>query len=124
MEVSQRCCAITPVVSAETADSHDLPTSSSIKHGYDPIYDDGSSPSGMVRSCEGLGSWLGEHNTVSEAVVLLTGTSLVSDDEFTLRTGDCVRPKLEGIGLSEDTVRKVRIRSTSDRVNTARVEVG
>ena len=61
----------------------------------------------MVRTCEELVSYLNRHNTVPQTTVLLTGTSLVPDDGFTLEAGDDISITIEAIGRLENTVTTV-----------------
>jgi 2-dehydro-3-deoxy-D-arabinonate dehydratase len=61
----------------------------------------------MVRTCEELVSYLTRHNAVPEVTVLLTGTSIVPDDEFSLQPGDTVVVDIEGIGTLRNPVTDV-----------------
>jgi 2-dehydro-3-deoxy-D-arabinonate dehydratase len=58
----------------------------------------------MVRTCEELVDYYTRHNAVPERSVLLTGTSIVPDDEFTLQEDDSVHIEIEGIGVLETPV--------------------
>lgn len=55
----------------------------------------------MKRTCEGLVSSYTAHNAVPGLSVLLTGTSLVLDDDFTLQEGDEVTIDIESIGTQK-----------------------
>jgi 2-dehydro-3-deoxy-D-arabinonate dehydratase len=61
----------------------------------------------MVRTCEELSSYLQRHNVVPETTVLLTGTALVPDSDFTLRPGDEIDIHIEEIGTLTNGVRTV-----------------
>ena len=58
----------------------------------------------MVRSCEELISYFTRHNSVPQMAILLTGTSLVPSEEFTLTENDHVYITIEGIGRLTNTV--------------------
>ena len=104
-----RCCALGPcVASSETiADPHDLTMQMSIRRDGDVVFDDRTSTEEMVRTCEELVSYLTRHNVLPEMAVLLTGTTLVPPDEFTLRSDDYVSIEIDGIGELENTVTTV-----------------
>ncbi|MFC6734202.1 MULTISPECIES: fumarylacetoacetate hydrolase family protein [unclassified Haladaptatus] len=105
-KVYDRCCAVGPCVA--TADSigdpHELEMSMSITRDSETVFDGTTSTSEMVRDCEELVSYYRRHNHVPKLAVLLTGTSLVPDDDFTLAEGDVVRISIENVGSIENTV--------------------
>ncbi|MFB6173365.1 MAG: fumarylacetoacetate hydrolase family protein [Halobacteriales archaeon] len=107
-KVYDQCCAVGPcVVSAADVDPHDLEMSMEIVRDGERVFEDATSTGEMARTCEELVSYLTRHNTVPEVGVLLTGTSLVPPDEFTLRAGDEVHMHIEGIGSLENPVTTV-----------------
>jgi 2-dehydro-3-deoxy-D-arabinonate dehydratase len=61
----------------------------------------------MVRTCKELVSYLTRHNAVPELTVLLTGTSIVPNDDFSLRPGDTVVADIEEIGTLRNPVTSV-----------------
>jgi 2-dehydro-3-deoxy-D-arabinonate dehydratase len=99
-KVYDRCCSIGPcVVGADGVDDpHDLDMSMRIERDGETVYDDETSTAEMARSCEELAEYWQAHNTVPELGVLLTGTSLVPEGEFTLLPGDTVTIEIDGIG--------------------------
>lgn len=99
-KVYDKCCALgSCVATPETIDDpHDLTMSMSISRNGTERYNGTTSTSEMVRTCEELVSYYTRHNAPPELSVLLTGTSLVPEDEFTLQQGDVVRIDIEGIG--------------------------
>jgi len=99
-KVYDRCCSIGPcVVGADGVDDpHDLAMSMQINRDGETVYDDATATAEMARTCEELVAYWQAHNSVPELGVLLTGTSLVPEDEFTLMPGDEVRIDIEGIG--------------------------
>lgn len=108
-KVYNKCCAIGPcVASPETiGDPHDLDIGMRIERDGEVEFDDGTSTAKMARSCEELVDWFTRHNAVPELSVLLTGTSLVPGEEFSLREGDRVTIEIESIGTVENTVEVV-----------------
>ena len=105
-KVYDRCCSLGPcVVSAEDIDDpHDLTMSMTIERDGETMYDDSTSTGEMKRTCEELVDYYTSHNSVPETAVLLTGTSLVPEEDFTLREGDVVTIDIEGIGELENDV--------------------
>ena len=105
-KVYDRCCAIGPcVASPETIDDpHDLEMSMTIERDGDRVFEDATRTSEMARTVEELVSYYTRHNDVPELAVLLTGTSLVPPDEFTLRVGDDLHLSIDGIGSLDNHV--------------------
>jgi len=105
-KVYDRSCSVGPAVaSPETiGDPQDLAMSVVIERDGGPVFEDATSTAEMVRSCEELVDYWTRHNAVPEFGVLLTGTSLVPPDEFSLREGDRVRIEIESIGSLDNGV--------------------
>ncbi|AEH38400.1 fumarylacetoacetate hydrolase family protein [Halopiger xanaduensis] len=108
-KVYDRCCSLGPCVrSAESLDDpHDLEMWMTISRDGEVLYDDSTNTGKMVRSVEELVDCYTSHNAVPEVSVLLTGTSLVPDDDFTLREGDLIEIGVEDIGTLSNTVVEV-----------------
>jgi 2-dehydro-3-deoxy-D-arabinonate dehydratase len=108
-KVYDRCCAIGPcIASPETVgDPRNLELSMSIERDGETEFDGSTSTGKMARSPEELVSYLNKHNAVPELSVLLTGTSLVPEDDFTLKEGDHVSIDIENIGQLENPVVEV-----------------
>lgn len=104
-----RCCSLGPcVVGAETIDDpQDLAMSMQITRAGETLYEEETSTAEMVRSCEELVDCWQAHNAVPELGVLLTGTSLVPEGEFTLEPADEVTIEIEGIGELTNPVTEV-----------------
>jgi 2-dehydro-3-deoxy-D-arabinonate dehydratase len=58
----------------------------------------------LARSPESLVEWLARDNTFRDGVILLTGTGIVPDKDFTLAPGDVVGIAIDGIGTLTNTV--------------------
>lgn len=104
-----RSCALGPcVVSPETVgDPHDLTIEMAIDRDGETVFEGTTSTAEMVRTCEELAAYYTRHNHVPELSVLLTGTSLVPEEGFTLRAGDTVRIDVDRIGALENGVVRV-----------------
>ncbi|MHC3378142.1 fumarylacetoacetate hydrolase family protein [Haloarcula sp. H-GB5] len=103
-KVYDRCCSVGPAVVTDIEDPHSLALSMSIHRGGDCVYHGETNTSEMKRTCEELVSYYTAHNAVPELSVLLTGTSLVPDDDFTLQEGDEVTIDIESIGTLKNPV--------------------
>ena len=105
-KVYERCCSLGPCVASpgSVADPHDLEMSMRIVRDGEAVYDDRTSTSEMVRDCEELVSFYTRHNTVPELAVLLTGTSLVPEEGFTLKPDDVVHIDVDGVGTLSNPV--------------------
>lgn len=108
-KIYAKSCAIGPCISspATVGDPHDLEISMTIERDEEAKFDRSTSTAEMARTCEELVSWLTRHNEVPELSVLLTGTSLVPEAEFTLREGDRVTIDIESIGTLSNVVEVV-----------------
>ncbi|EMA46923.1 fumarylacetoacetate (FAA) hydrolase [Halococcus saccharolyticus DSM 5350] len=108
-KVYDRCCAIGPcVVTPDTVgDPHDLAIEMTISRGGEPVFEGTTATSEMVKTCDELASALTKSNPVPETAVLLTGTALVPDEEFTLHPEDEIEITIENIGTLTNTVRRV-----------------
>jgi 2-dehydro-3-deoxy-D-arabinonate dehydratase len=105
-KVYDRACSLGPcVISADSVgDPHDLTIRMTIERDGEQRYEGETATSEMARLCEELVSFLNRHNTVPETAVLLTGTSLVPEEGFTLEPGDQINIDIEGIGHLSNTV--------------------
>lgn len=105
-KVYDRCCALGPCIRSATSigDPHDLEMWMKISRGDDVVYEDSTNTSKMVRSVEELVDFYVNHNAVPDVSVLLTGTSLVPSEEFTLSEGDEIEIGIEKIGTLSNTV--------------------
>ncbi|MFA1611758.1 fumarylacetoacetate hydrolase family protein [Halobellus rubicundus] len=99
-KVYDRCCSIGPCVrsAASLEDPQDLEMWMTIERDGDRLFEESTNTGGMVRSLEELVECYVDHNAVPELSVLLTGTSLVPSEGFTLREGDRIDIGIEGIG--------------------------
>ena len=105
-KVYDRSCSIGPCVrSADSLDDpHDLKMWMSIERAGGVVFEDSTTTAKMARSVEELVDYYTRHNAVPERAVLLTGTSLVPEDNFTLQSGDVVEIGIEEIGVLRNAV--------------------
>jgi 2-dehydro-3-deoxy-D-arabinonate dehydratase len=105
-KVYDRCCALGPCVASpsEIDDPHDLTMTMSIDRDGNTVYSGETSTAEMVRDCDELVSYLSKHNTLPKLTVLLTGTSLVPDEGFTLQPADEISITIEEIGTLTNPV--------------------
>lgn len=68
------------------------------------VFEGATSIAEMARSFESLVEYLGRDQTFRSGVVLLTGTGIVPDKDFTLRPGDVVNISISGIGTLANPV--------------------
>jgi 2-dehydro-3-deoxy-D-arabinonate dehydratase len=108
-KIYDRCCSIGPCVTSPVGieDPHDLDISMRIHRDGEVVFEGSTSTREMAETCETLASYYTRHNAVPELAVLLTGTAIVPDDDFTLRSDDDVEIDVENIGTLENGVREV-----------------
>jgi 2-dehydro-3-deoxy-D-arabinonate dehydratase len=105
-KVYDRCCSLGPCVTSTAAvdDPHDLEMSMRIVRDDETVYRGRTSTGEMVRTCEELVSFYTRHNTPPTLAVLLTGTSLVPEEGFTLQVNDVVHIDVDGVGTLTNPV--------------------
>jgi len=108
-KVYDRCAALGPGVTSagEVDDPHDLEMTMQIHRDGEVVYEGETNTGEMVRTCEELSSYLTRHNVVPDLTVLMTGTALVPEGDFTLREGDLVEIDIEDIGTLTNPVTTV-----------------
>ncbi|MFB6223143.1 MAG: fumarylacetoacetate hydrolase family protein [Haloarcula sp.] len=106
-KVYEKCCSLGPCVRTDIDDPNNLGITMTIHRDGDRVYSDQTSTAKMVRGYDELVSYFTAHNSVPELTVLLTGTSLVPDEEFTLREGDRVDIDIENIGVLSNPITEV-----------------
>jgi 2-dehydro-3-deoxy-D-arabinonate dehydratase len=77
-----------------------------IRRGEDVVFRGETSTSAMRRGVEELVEYLGREQTFPAGCVLLTGTGIVPPAEITLRDGDVVTIRIDGIGELVNSVRR------------------
>ncbi|MBX0323192.1 fumarylacetoacetate hydrolase family protein [Halomicroarcula sp. F13] len=105
-KIYDRACSLGPCVATPAAvgDPHDLEMTMTVDRDDERVYQGVTSTGEMVRTCEELVSFLTRHNRIPETTVLLTGTSLVPEEGFTLQQGDRIDVHIESIGRLSNSV--------------------
>ncbi|ELZ24164.1 fumarylacetoacetate hydrolase family protein [Halosimplex carlsbadense 2-9-1] len=108
-KVYDRCAALGPSVTSagEVDDPHDLEMTMQIHRDGEVVYEGQTNTGEMVRTCEELSSYLTRHNVVPDLTVLMTGTALVPEGDFTLHEDDLVEIEIEDIGTLTNPVTTV-----------------
>jgi 2-dehydro-3-deoxy-D-arabinonate dehydratase len=108
-KIYSKSCAIGPCISTENTidDPLDLEMGMTISRDGNNVFKEATSTKEMVRSCEELVEYYTRYNTVPESTVLLTGTSIIPPDNFTLEDGDTVTIEIENIGALTNTVEQL-----------------
>lgn len=77
-----------------------------ITRGGKNVFQGETSAGQLNRTPESLVEWLGRDNTFRDGVVLLTGTGIVPDKDFTLEPGDVIGIAVAGIGTLTNVVER------------------
>lgn len=105
-KVYNQSCALGPVICLLEA----MPAREAITiqlrilRGSKLVYSGQTDLSQMARSFEELIEWLGRDNSFPQGVLLMTGTGIVPDRDFTMIAGDLVEIEIEGIGILANPV--------------------
>jgi len=102
--------AIGPVITTadEIADPHSLAIGMKILRDGRTAFEGSVNTSQMKRSIPELAEFLKRDNTLMRFTLLMTGTSIVPPDDFTLQDADIVEIEIEGIGTLRNRVMKLR----------------
>jgi 2-dehydro-3-deoxy-D-arabinonate dehydratase len=101
--------SIGPVVVFPDAvgDPHSLGIQMKIRRGGKEAFSGSTNTSQMKRTVPELLKYLKKDNELSNFTLLMTGTSIVPPDDFSLQTGDDVEIEIEKIGTLINPVRKL-----------------
>ncbi len=102
--------AIGPVVATrdEVSDPHALSIGMRISRQNGVVFKGTVSTSQMKKSIETLARYLKRDNALGTFTLLMTGTSIVPPDDFTLLDGDVVEIEIEKIGVLRNRVVQLR----------------
>jgi 2-dehydro-3-deoxy-D-arabinonate dehydratase len=107
-KVYDACCGLGPCVTLAAAmpDREETGIELVVRRGGGVVFEAKTSAGQMARTYEELISWLGRETSFPNGVLLLTGTGIVPDSDFTLEPGDLIDITIDGIGtLSNPVVR-------------------
>jgi 2-dehydro-3-deoxy-D-arabinonate dehydratase len=68
------------------------------------VFEGETKVSQMTRSFTDLIHWLSRDNTFPQGAILLTGTGIIPEDNFTLQSGDTIEIGIDGIGILKNRV--------------------
>lgn len=107
-KVYTRSCALGPGVAlAPVRDFPPLAIELVIERGGAPLFTGETHTGKLRRTIAELAGYLGRALSFPAGVVLLTGTGIVPDSEFSLRPGDTVRITIPSVGTLANTVIQV-----------------
>ena len=92
---------------AEAPDPAEMEIRLAIARDGEPVFEGSTQVALLKRGLTELVDWLFRAQDFPVGVVLLTGTSIVPAQEFTLRAGDEVRIAISGLGELVNTVEVV-----------------
>ena len=101
-----RSCALGPWVALETDEAaiRRWTVSIAIERSGETVFAGETRVDQIKRRFDELASWLWRSQRFPHGVVLLTGTGIVPDESFTLRAGDRVTIRIDGIGTLANEV--------------------
>ncbi|WP_077624657.1 fumarylacetoacetate hydrolase family protein [Sediminibacillus massiliensis] len=107
-KIWKNSCSIGPAIRlAETVDNpYDFEITCRIFRNGEKLFEDTASTSQLKRKYEELVSFLIRDNEIFDGTVLLTGTCIVPDNDFTLHSGDEIEMEVPGIGVLRNPVKK------------------
>jgi len=102
-------CAVGPwlVMGANEAEVREWTIGVEIAREEETIFSGETSINNIKRTFDELIDYLCRSQTFPQGVMLLTGTGVVPDDDFTLATNDVIRVTISGIGTLENRVARV-----------------
>lgn len=107
-KVYRQCCALGPVVVLADGQLDKKKTSIklTIERNGAVISRGETGLDQLHRQLEDLAGWLGRENDFPEGAMLLTGTGIIPEDNFSLENGDVVHIEIAGIGTLTNPVVK------------------
>jgi len=108
-KIYRHACALGPVITLSDEDAHDqhLSIRMTIYRDGALVFQGETNTAKMYRNLAELVGYLARHNDFPHGAVLLTGTGIVPDDDFTLWDGDEVSIVIETIGILRNPVRQM-----------------
>jgi 2-dehydro-3-deoxy-D-arabinonate dehydratase len=105
-KVYNQSCSLGPWISLTDSlpSRHELKISLQVFRRRQCIFTGQTDVGQMARSFEDLIHWLGRDNSFPQGVLLMTGTGIVPEREFTLHAGDLVEISIDGIGVLTNSV--------------------
>tara|TARA_Y100000996_G_scaffold241676_1_gene190123 strand:+ start:42 stop:938 length:897 start_codon:yes stop_codon:yes gene_type:complete len=92
------------IISSENIDPQDLKVELKIYRNEKMVFDGNSSTKEMKRNVIELVDWLQRSNDLPEVAVLMTGTGIIPQQDFTLKQDDIVEISIEKIGTLRNKI--------------------
>ena len=111
-KIWKNSCSIGPAIRlAETVeDFYSFQITCRIYRNQEKVFEETASTRDLRRTYEELCSYLVKDNIVFNGTVLLTGTSIVPPENYTLQDGDLIEIEIPGIGTLVNPVKKQAVK--------------
>ncbi len=105
-KVYDQCAGVGPWITLASAmpPREEIGIYLTIRRTGKPVFEGQTGVDQMARSFEDLIGWLGRDNSFPAGAMLMTGTGVVPDNDFTLQAGDVVDIRIDGIGTLSNPV--------------------
>lgn len=105
-KVYDECCGLGPVITlAESMPPRDqIGIRLTVRRDGQSVFEGSTDIGKMARTFDDLIQWLGRDNSFPNGVLLMTGTGIVPDSDFTLHRGDVVDITIDGIGTLSNPI--------------------
>ncbi len=105
-KVYDQCAGIGPWITLASAmpPREEIGIYLTIRRAGQPAFEGETGVDQMARTFEDLIGWLGRDNSFPNGAMLMTGTGVVPDNDFTLQAGDVVDIRIDGIGTLSNPV--------------------
>jgi 2-dehydro-3-deoxy-D-arabinonate dehydratase len=100
-------CALGPAIVPASSIEEQFDLSMQVDRDGDRVFEGATSTSALVRTLDELAAWLFRALTFPAGAVLLTGTGIVPDADFTLQAGDVVSIECPPLGTLRNPVIEV-----------------
>ncbi|NCQ34347.1 2-hydroxyhepta-2,4-diene-1,7-dioate isomerase [bacterium] len=101
------CAAVGPGVLLTDSLDPDTGIHISIERDGGEVFAGSTSLSAMKRSPEELAGWLFRETSFPHGALLMTGTGIIPENDFTLAPGDIVQIRIDGIGCLSNPVERL-----------------
>ncbi len=105
-KVYNQCCGLGPCITLADAmpELMSVQIQLSVLRGGSEVFGGSTGVSAMKRNVKDLVQWLLRDNDMPHGAILLTGTGIVPNSDFTLQPKDVVRISIDGIGTLENYI--------------------
>ncbi|PQO30790.1 fumarylacetoacetate hydrolase family protein [Blastopirellula marina] len=109
-KVYDQCCGLGPCIAlreefdAELPNRTDIKIDLAVRRGGQAVFTGSTDIGEMARSFDDLIGYLGRDSSFPTGAILLTGTGIIPDSQFTLLPGDVVEITIAGIGTLRNPI--------------------